>query len=282
MSGLSQEEFNRRPLLMDVTLRDGSYLIDFRFRSDQTARIASALETAGIRLIEVGHGIGLGASRSATVRAAETDEAYMRAASDTLKRAYWGVFCIPGIATLDDLQRAIDCGLSFVRIGTEVNEVGRSAPFIDLARRNNVFVCANFMKSYATSPTEFADRAMQSEDLGTQLIYIVDSAGGMMPAEMGRYFEAVKSKSKVRLGFHGHNNLGLAVANSLRAVELGADLIDASLRGMGRSSGNTPTETIALVLKRCGYDLGIDEMGLLDASEDLVKPLMNHDQFGQL
>jgi len=267
----------QEPAILDVTLRDGSYLIDFQFTASDTALVCKALESAGLRMIEVGHGIGLGASRSERVRAAETDESYMKAAMETLKTARWGVFCIPGIANLDDVERAGDFGVDFIRIGTEVNEVEKSERFVALAKKKGMFVCANFMKSYAVSAEDFAKKALIAEAQGADLLYIVDSAGGMMPDEMERYFLAVKSVTKMALGFHGHNNLGLAVANSLRAVELGAVVVDTSMRGMGRSSGNTPTETFAMVLKRRGISLGIDELALMDASEQYIKPLMNHD-----
>lgn len=265
------------PEIMDVTLRDGSYLIDFQFTAADTGTLCKALEGAGLRWIEVGHGIGLGASRNPKHTAAESDENYMKAAAGSLKEAAWGMFCIPGIANLDDVRLAADHGMKFVRIGTDVQDVRASEPFIRLAKDRGMYVCANFMKSYASPPDAFGEKAALSESFGTDLVYVVDSAGGMMPDELIAYFEVVHSRCSLKTGFHGHNNLGLSVANAMQAAKCGAKIIDTSLRGMGRSSGNTPTEIFLAVMDRLGHDTGTDILNLMDLSERYIKPLMDHD-----
>lgn len=262
------------PTILEVTLRDGSYAINFQFTATDTTLICRELDEAGFPMIEVGHGVGLGASRAGKGQAAETDEAYLAAAAGAVKRAKWGMFCIPGIAVLDDVDMAADYGMSFIRIGTNVTDVRDAEPFVLRAKRHGMFVSANFMKSYALEPNEFAEHARLASDFGADLLCIVDSAGGMLTSDMERYFYAVRDRSDIPLGFHGHNNLELAVANSLRAVELGAVVIDASLQGLGRSAGNTPTEILLLALERKGISPGINPLKVMDIGEKYIKSLV--------
>lgn len=260
--------------ILETTLRDGSYAIDFQFTAADTAAIAVALESAGFRMIEIGHGVGLHGSECGHGQASETDKDYLLAAARSLRKAKFGMFCIPGIARLEDIDMAADHGMGFIRIGTNVTDVRDSEKFICRAKKHGMFVAANFMKSYTLKPAEFAVNAKQSYDYGVDILYIVDSSGGMLPKELESYFYAVRDVCDVPLGFHGHNNLGLAVVNSLRAVELGATLVDSSLQGLGRSAGNAPTEQLLAVLKRSGYDLPMDLLATFDAGEKYVRPLL--------
>ena len=262
------------PRLLDTTLRDGSYVINFQFTARDTAIIARELESAGIELIEIGHGVGLGASEAGHGAAAETDSAYLEAAAGALKQASWGMFCIPGVAKLEHIDLAASFGMRFIRVGTDVADVPDSAPFIERAKKHGMFVCANYMKSYVVDPAEFARKAKLSEKYGTDVVYVVDSAGGMMTRDMEAYFRAVQESCNVAIGFHGHDNLGLGVANAIRAVELGADIVDASLQGMGRSAGNTPTELFIVVMERLGIPLGLDPLRVMDIGEKYIKPLI--------
>jgi len=262
--------------LLDCTLRDGSYAIDFRFTAADTEIIAGALDRAGVPLIEVGHGVGLRASVAGKGEAAETDEAYLVAAARSVHRGKFGVFCIPGIAQLDDVNLAANHGAGFIRIGTNVSEAADAGPFIARAKSLGLEVMANFMKSYTMEPAEFAKRVVLAEQFGADAVYIVDSAGGMLVGELESYLNAVRERTNVPIGFHGHNNLGLAVGHSLKAVELGAVIIDGSLKGMGRSAGNAPTEQLVASLTRMGIDLGIDLLELLDIGEECVEPFLVH------
>jgi 4-hydroxy-2-oxovalerate aldolase len=231
------------------------------------------LDQAGFPYIEVGHGVGLGASAKGKNIAAATDVEYMQAAAKGVKRGKWGMFCIPGIANLDHLRVAADNGMNFVRIGTDVTEVDSSAPFIALARRLNIEVFANFMKSYVLSPLEFVRVAARSADFGAEMVYLVDSAGGMLPNEVRAYLRVARKKlPNVPIGFHGHNNLGLSVANSLVCVEEGAAMIDTSLQGFGRSAGNTPTEQFLCALVRGGFMVDIDPVKAMHLGETLIRP----------
>jgi 4-hydroxy-2-oxovalerate aldolase len=271
-----------KPTILETTLRDGSYVLNFQFTASDTAVLCAELEKAGFTLIEIGHGIGLGASNAGMGKAAETDEAYLRAAADTIKSAKWGMFCIPGIAKVEDVDLAARFGMSFIRIGTNVSDVEASEPFIARAKHHGMMVCANFMKSYATAPSEFAARAKLTQKYGSDVVYVVDSAGGMLTSEMEQYFKAVQDTCDIKIGFHGHNNLELAVANSLRAVELGASIVDTSLQGFGRSAGNTPTEIFLSVLRRAGFDLGIDPLTVMDIGEKYIRPLVQRQGYDSI
>jgi 4-hydroxy-2-oxovalerate aldolase len=260
--------------IMDVTLRDGSYVINFQFTANDTSLIASALERAGFTLIEVGHGVGLRASDAGQGTAAATDAEYMAAAASAVKKASWGMFCIPGIAKLEDVDLLASFGAGFVRVGTNVDEADTAKPFIERAKRNGLFVSSNFMKSYALNPRQFAAKAKLAQQYGTDVLCVVDSAGGMLPEQLAGYFRAVQDECDVPLGFHGHNNLGLANSNSLLAVQMGAQIVDTALQGMGRSAGNASTELVVALLERAGLDLGHDLLEVLDISERYIQPLI--------
>jgi 4-hydroxy 2-oxovalerate aldolase len=267
----------KKPRILDTTLRDGSYVINFQFTARDTAIIASKLEEAGFELIEVGHGVGLGASEAGHGKAAETDEAYLKATADAVKHAMWGMFCIPGVASLNDIDLAASYGMKFIRIGTDVSDVPDSKPFIERAKRHGMFTCSNYMKSYAVEPREFARNALLSQKYGSDAVYIVDSAGGLLTSDVEAYFKAVRDVSDVAIGFHGHDNLGLSVANAVRAAELDAAIIDTSLQGMGRSAGNTPTELFISVMERMGVPLGFDLLHVMDIGEKYIRPLVQRD-----
>lgn len=268
--------------LLDTTLRDGSYVINFQFTARDTAVIAGQLEAAGFELIEIGHGVGLGASQRNYHRAAETDEAYLAAAAGTLKRAMWGMFCVPGVATLQQIDMAADYGMKFIRVGSDVADVADSRQFIERAKKHSMFVCANHMKSYVATPAEFARNALLSKQYGADVVYIVDSAGGMLTRDLESYFHAVRELCDVQIGFHGHDNLGLGVANAVRAAELGAAIVDTSLQGMGRSAGNTPTELFISVMERLGFAMGFDPLRVMDIGEKYIKPFIRRNGLSSL
>ncbi|HEY9759828.1 MAG TPA: 4-hydroxy-2-oxovalerate aldolase [Oculatellaceae cyanobacterium] len=260
--------------VLETTLRDGSYAINFQFTANDTSVIASALEGAGFRLIEIGHGVGMNASATTKEVAIETDEAYLQAAAQVLSKAKFGMFCIPGIARLQDIDLAAEYGMGFIRIGTDVSKVPESEPFIARAKQHGMLVCANFMKSYACSPSEFAERARLSQKYGADVLYVVDSSGGMLPSDIEKYFRAVQATCDIPLAFHGHNNMGLAMANTVESVRLGATIVDSSLQGMGRSAGNASTEHTIATLNRMGIDLGIDLIEVLEIGEKYIRPLI--------
>jgi 4-hydroxy 2-oxovalerate aldolase len=261
--------------ILETTLRDGSYAINFAFTRDDTESICSGLEEVGFRYIEIGHGVGINASNRGHGCSFATDEEYMLSAMKVLKKAYYGVFCIPGIATTDSLESAISHGIGFVRIGTDVDRIKEAEPFIRIAKDRKIYVTTNLMKSYALTPKQFAKKVEIMEDLGSDVVYLVDSSGGMFPADIEHYFDAIRSRTSIPLGFHGHNNLGMAVANTMRAVELGFQLVDSSLQGIGRSSGNACTEHLVACLKKTRHSCDIDFLKLLVFGNQVMEPFLS-------
>jgi 4-hydroxy-2-oxovalerate aldolase len=261
--------------LLDTTLRDGSYVIDFKFSKEDTGELVKRLEGVGFEFIEVGHGIGLGAFRQTNTHSLENDESYMKAAVEASDEAKVGVFCIPGIANFDDLDLAVDCGIDFVRIGINVEEIEKAEKFVRKAKKNKLFTAVNFMKSYVATPKEFSDLVGKAQKMGADTCYLVDSAGNMTPKQIQEYFDAVKEKNTIGLSFHGHDNLGLATANALKAFECGAEMIDVSLQGMGRSSGNTPAENFISLLDRLGIHHRFDLIDMMDIAEELIRPKLS-------
>ncbi len=260
--------------ILECTLRDGSYVIGFQFTAKDTAVIAAALENAGFNLIEVGHGVGLNASHVGKGVAAATDEEYMQAAANTLKRAQWGMFFIPGIGRHEDLELAASYEMDFVRIGTNASEVKQSKKYIEHAKKLGMFVSANLMKSYVLPPNELAKQAKLSEEFGVDIVVVVDSAGAMLPNDVQIYIESLQDILTIPIGLHCHDNLGLGIANVLTAIDCGAQRIDSTLQGMGRGGGNPVTEVLLTVLKKRGIELDIDINRVMDISERLIKPLL--------
>lgn len=262
------------PDVLEVTLRDGSYVIDFQFTAEDTSNIAAALEGVGFRWIEVGHGLGLNASCSGKGVAAATDEEYLEATAQALRHARWGMFFIPGIGREEDLRLAARYHMSFVRVGTNVTEIEQGRPFIERAKELGLLVSYNAMKSYAVSPADFGKKMALAHRWGADIACLVDSAGSMNPDTVSDYMRAARAESPVHLGFHGHDNLRLAMANTLRALDEGAALVDSSLQGMGRSAGNAITEVLVAILQQRGLLSHVDLKGAMDVGQGLIQPLI--------
>jgi 4-hydroxy-2-oxovalerate aldolase len=236
--------------ILDCTIRDGSYAVDYQFTVEDTKLVAAGLAEAGIRRIEVGHGVGLNAQNCGKGHAAISDTDYIRAACSAVPaRVLIGSFFIPGIGTEDSLRAAADAGLGFVRVGVDVDDYAKLAPFIRLGKALGFEVWANLMKSYLVPPDRFADICRGVGNDGAAVIAIVDSAGGMTPDVVAAYTSAAVAKTTAPLAFHGHNNLTLAVANCLRFVDCGGSYVDGTLSGIGRSGGNAATELLAALLE---------------------------------
>lgn len=264
------------PQILDTTLRDGSYAVDFQFTAEDTALIASALESAGIRLIEIGHGLGLGAARAGKGEPAASDEEHMSAARGVLQEAAFGMFFIPGLGKEDDIRRAAELGLGFIRIGTNITELESGLEFVRHAKQCGLMVFSNLMKSYAVDAETFASRAETAANAGADCVCLVDSAGCMLPGEVRQYVICARGLTDTPIGFHGHDNLCLAMANTLAAHDAGALILDASVQGIGRSEGNTVTEVLAAVLQKQGAMADLDVDALLDAGEAFIAPLMRN------
>lgn len=262
-------------VVLDATLRDSGYAIHFQFSARDTRNLCLGLEKAGVTAIEVGHGLGLGASSVKHGVALETDEDYLQAAAGALTKARFGAFFIPGIGSKDDLTAAARMGMHFVRVGYEVTEIDVARPFVDHAKQLGLEVSLNPMKSYAVAASEFGQIARRTEAWGSvDTLSVVDSAGSMLPHEVAEYTRAAKDHCSLALGFHGHNNLGMANANCLAAVAEGATFVDGTLRGMGRSAGNAQTEILAYALQKAGYSTDVDPVALFNVIAAYLEPLM--------
>ncbi len=244
--------------ILDTTIRDGSYAVDFKFSCKDVQNLASRAEKLGIRYIEIGHGMGLHASSMEHGYSLHTDLEYMRAAREAVKNACLGFFCIPGIARFEDISLAKENGMDFVRIGVNAEEYQKAEPYIERACEEGMQVFVNFMKTYTVSPKELAEYADSLFKRGAECVYIVDSAGCMRTDEIGAYIDAIRQNSRVQIGFHGHDNLGLAVCNTLYCVEKGIEFVDCSFQGLGRSLGNASLEQVIMNLNKMGYDCGFD------------------------
>jgi 4-hydroxy-2-oxovalerate aldolase len=261
----------------DSTLRDGSHPKSHRFTVDEVRDATRALDLAGVPWIEVSHGDGLGGS-SLTYGLSETDEfTLMRAALGEMTIARLAVLLLPGIGTRDDLSRAYDTGARLVRIATHSTEADIAEEHIGLARHLGMTTVGFLMMAHLTEPERLAREASIMAHAGAQVVYITDSAGAMLPGDVTARVAALRAAlpSDVEIGFHGHHNLALGVANSIAAIEVGARWIDGSTCGLGAGAGNTPTEVFVAVCDRMGIDTGIDVMKIADAAEDVVRPILD-------
>ncbi|MGB9234772.1 MAG: hypothetical protein WCC04_10185 [Terriglobales bacterium] len=281
----SSPDLAKRVDILECTLRDGSYAVDFKFTERDTLLLAGILAKLGFRWIEVGHGLGLGAARAgkgamptSDVRLIESAKSAALSAGPRSECAKIGAFFIPGIGTADDLKSARAAGLDFVRIGYNAPEIERAYPYLELARSLGLIPCLNFMKTYGVTPGQFAAKAKGGESAGAEAVYCVDSAGSMFPEDVRRYVSATREICDCAIGFHGHSNLQFAVANSVEAFRCGATMIDATLYGLGRSAGNVPTEIAVAVFKNLGIETGIDLFEVMDAAEQFMGPLMSQMQ----
>lgn len=261
--------------ILDTTLRDGSYVNNFQIGKEDTYNIAKSLDEIGVEYIEVGHGLGLNATTYDGMKGICSDVDWLEASASAVKNNKWGMFFIPGIGRMEDIDLAASYNMDFIRIGANIDEYQKAAPFIQRAKEKGMYVCANFMKTYALGYEEVGQKAAEAVSYGSDLVCIVDSAGAMLPSDVEGCVKSIQDKTDATMGFHGHNNLGLAISNSLKAAELGVDVIDTSLRGMGRSAGNTVTEIFVLVMNRMGIDLGFDMYKLLDIAEQYVDPILD-------
>ncbi|MCR3721923.1 MULTISPECIES: 4-hydroxy-2-oxovalerate aldolase [Prauserella salsuginis group] len=271
---------NARPkvTLVDTSLRDGMSSVSHMFTPQQVAEVSKGLDKAGISTIEVAHGIGLGASSIQYGFAAATDPEYVRAAVEATSQADIAVLYVPGIATLAELQGAIDAGARTVRVAVHCTEADCAEQPIVWAREQGMRVMSFLMMSHKLEPQALAEQAAKLDSYGAQVIYVVDSAGAMVPDGAGARVAALREAVSAELGFHAHNNLGVGIANALTAADEGATHIDGSLRGLGASAGNAQTEVLAAAFERAGYDTGVDLFPLIDTAEHVVAPLMKEPQ----
>lgn len=264
--------------LQDVTLRDGMHAIRHQITPEHVRDIAQALDRAGVDAIEVAHGDGL-AGASLTYGPGSHDAlAWIEAAASVVERAVLTTLLLPGIGTVHDLRAAFDRGVRSVRIATHCTEADVSRQHIEAAKSWGMDVSGFLMMAHLNDPAGLAKQAKLMESYGADCVYVTDSAGRLTMRGVRERIDAYRSvlNEGTQIGIHAHQNLSLAVANSLVALEAGATRIDASLAGHGAGAGNTPIEPLVAVLKLEGYDVAADLFALQDAAEDRVRPL--HDR----
>ncbi|NVK44110.1 MAG: 4-hydroxy-2-oxovalerate aldolase [Oceanospirillaceae bacterium] len=263
--------------LHDMSLRDGMHAKRHQISLEQMVEIATGLDDAGMPLIEVTHGDGLGGASVNYGFPAHSDEAYLNAVVPKMKNAKISALLLPGIGTVDHLKMARDCGVSTLRVATHCTEADVSQQHIGLAAKMEMDTVGFLMMAHMASPGKILEQARLMVGYGANCVYCTDSAGYMLPDEVSEKIGLLRAElpANVEIGFHGHHNMGMAIANSLAAIDAGASRIDGSVAGLGAGAGNTPLEVLCAVLERMGAETGIDLYRIMDVAEDRVVPLMD-------
>ncbi|MFH1511262.1 MAG: hypothetical protein ABIF10_06220 [Candidatus Woesearchaeota archaeon] len=272
----------KKVMVVDVTLRDGGYINNYGFTMENVITLSRALEKAGVQMMEIGHGYGLGAERLLGKMAC-TDEEYISGMKGKLTKAKYGMFAMSGICTVDDVKMARRLGLDFIRIGFVDVEgphgLKVAKEIFSTALQEGLWVSANILKNNIYTIPELIDVCKKIQELQIKNVYLVDSTGGILPYEMREHVEIIKKNFGFNIGIHAHQNLDLGVANSIDAVKAGAHMVDGTLMGIGRDAGNAQIEILIAVLKRMGYDSGIDLYQMMDISDGLLQSIIGN-RFG--
>ncbi|WP_338827524.1 4-hydroxy-2-oxovalerate aldolase [Neomoorella thermoacetica] len=264
--------------VVDTTLRDGSHAVSHQFTAEQIAAIAGGLDAAGVEYIEISHGDGLAGSSYNYGWSAVSEKELLKAASKVIKKGKLTVLLLPGIGTVEDLKMAADCGAKVVRVATHVTEADIGEQHIGMAKKLGMMAVGFLMMCHMAPPEKVVEQAKLFESYGADYINIADSAGAMLPEDVKARVGAVVEAVKVPVGFHAHNNLTMATANALAAVEAGATFLDGACRGLGAGAGNAQTEALVGVLQKKGYQTGIDFYKVMDVAEEIVEPIMHRPQ----
>ena len=263
----------------DMCLRDGMHPKMHQISVDEMVNVSKALDAAGVPLIEVTHGDGLGGASVNYGFPAASDEEYLTAVCKEMKNIKISALLLPGIGTVDHLKMAVDCGISTIRVATHCTEADVSEQHIKMATTMNGLDTVGFlMMAHMIEPEELLIQLKLMEEFGANCVYITDSAGYMLPEDVTARVALARAelKPETELGFHGHHNMAMGVANSIAAVAAGANRIDGSMAGLGAGAGNTPLEVFIAVCDRMGIETGVDTFKAMDIAEDLITPMMDH------
>jgi 4-hydroxy 2-oxovalerate aldolase len=262
--------------ITDSSLRDGSHHVGHAFTTGDVRKVVAALDGAGVPVIEVTHGDGLGGSSFNYGFSAVDERELITAAVETAVQAKIACLMLPGVATREDIRAIADLGASVVRIATHCTEADVSVQHFGLAREIGLETVGFLMMAHTSSPEQLAVQARIMADAGCQCVYVVDSAGALVLEQVSDRVSAVVAElgADAMVGFHGHENLALGVANTVVAIRAGAVQADACTRRLGAGAGNTPTEALVAVLDKLGYRTGVDTLAIIDAAEDVVLPML--------
>ncbi len=268
----------KKIVLHDNTLRDGMHPKRHQISIEQMLAVAKGLDDAGMPLIEVTHGDGLGGASVNYGFPKHTDEEYLKAVIPALKKTKVSALLLPGIGTVDHLKMAHELGVNTIRVATHCTEADVSEQHIGMARKLGMDTVGFLMMAHMIEPEKLVVQAKLMESYGANCVYVTDSAGYMLPDDVSARVAAVRAalKPETEIGFHGHHNMSMGVSNSLAAVEAGAIRIDGSTNGLGAGAGNTPLEVFVAVCNRMEIETGIDLYKLMDVAEDIVLPMMDH------
>jgi 4-hydroxy-2-oxovalerate aldolase len=266
------------PRICDTTLRDGSHAMAHQFTPEQVRAVVSGLAEAGVPVIEVSHGDGLGGSSFQYGFSKVPEEQLLAAAADAIKDKKLAVLLLPGIGTKEELRMAAAYGAKVARICTHVTEADICEQHIGLAKQLGMEVVGFLMLAHMVPPEKIVEQGKLMESYGADCVYVTDSAGAMTPRDVRERVTALREALNIEVGFHAHMNLALGVANTLEAIECGATQVDGATCGLGAGAGNTPTEILVAVLDKLGYKTGIDVRKIMDVAEDIVRPMMPRPQ----
>ena len=268
----------RKINIVDTTLRDGSHAVSHSFSPEQAAKIAGGLDKTGVDIIECAHGNGITGSTINYGFSKYNEMDLIKSVSGVVKNAKQAILLIPGIGTIEDMEEAYENGARVVRVATHCTEADVGIQHIKAAKKMGMMAVGFLMMVHMAEPEKLLEQAKIFEAAGADYINLADSSGYLLPQDVTSRVGTLAEGLNIPVGFHAHNNLSLAVANSIAAVEAGATYIDATCRGLGAGAGNTQLEVLAAVFDRLGYNTGLDMYGLQDIAEEIVEPIMHRPQ----